>query len=212
MKKGIGIESLCFTPDGRHLAIAGTDSRIRVCLTFLLFRKTLPQPSLAIQLWEISKKRMCSTYTFSGYVPDLDVSPNGRFLACTLGQDVVMWCIRDGSKKTFGDSTADRYSFIKFSRNGQCIVTVDPEDTLRMWNTRSGDLIARWAKHENHIRSVMGLRGSYHKSLRFWTISSVATAEADQQEELPSFTGHTVRLVYKPCKLYVHVISEPHVL
>ena len=51
-----------------------------------------------------------------------------------------------------------------------------------------------WTEHEPDTQKVKGLRTRYHKSLRFWTISSVDenTIADDQEEEILLFTGHRV--------------------
>ena len=192
--KKLGLWYLCFAPDGRHLATTGSDDRVRVCLDSPTLRSPFLNPHF--QLWEICEKRVLSTYGMTAGVHILDISPNRRFLACASYMGIIMWRIRDGSKKIFTDSSTYAYSYIKFSPNGLYILTVDFQHTLRIWNVRTGHLIGRLTEHEPDTQKIKGLRTRYNKSQRFWTISSVdeSTTAGDQPEEEENllFTGHRV--------------------
>jgi hypothetical protein len=150
--------------------------------------------NLHFQLWNISEKRVRSSYGSISNAAIFEVSPNGRFLACASYQGITLWRLRDGSKKILSESSPYAYSFIRFSPNGLYIVVVDSQNTLKIWNIRTGRLEGKWTKDQDAL-SVKGLRGRYHLSQHFWTINSFganATAEEDQEEKILLYTGHMV--------------------
>jgi WD40 repeat protein len=204
----LGIWYLRFAPDGRHLAATGTDDRIRVCLPSFSPRKRFL--NLHFQLWNISEKRVRSAYGMISNAAVFDISPGGRFLACASFEGIIIWRIRDGSKQILRDNSSYAVTFVRFSPNGLYIVTVDFQDMLTIWNIRTGHIVARWTKHEKNPQNVNGLRGRYHESQRFWTVSSVGentTAEEDQEEEILLFTGHSVRLVLYQTPLFSYTFT-----
>jgi WD40 repeat protein len=145
----------------------------------------------------------------TAYIAALDISPNGRVLACASTEGIIMWRLRDGSKKIFSSSVSHHpYSFIRFSRNGLYIAAVDSRNVLHLWNIRTCQQLAR---QEVNTQNLGGLRIHYHDTLRFWTVSSVG-AEESQEEEILLFTGHKVHLLcirtLEPTKLYFKPIFD----
>lgn len=108
--------SVGFSPDGRVLAIAGTDSTVH--LVGVANGKPYGQ-------------------ALTGAGTDLQFSPDGKVVATGgIGMSVHLWDLATG--KPHGQPVGDAGSFFRFSPDGKLLAAVDAGYTVRLWDVATG--------------------------------------------------------------------------
>ena len=121
--------TLCFSPDGKHLAGAGTENRIWI--------------------WDIrSGKIVHKLDGHQSWIETLDFSPDGKTLA-SGGQDNVarLWDVDKGMEKNVPASHRYWAFGCSFSHDGKTVATAGGDGTTRIWNATTGAQL-RKIKHE----------------------------------------------------------------
>lgn len=150
---------------------------------------------------------MRAAFTHHSTLESLCFSPDGRFIVGGEGLCIRIWSLRDGSSKTLLDDAANIFG-ITFSPNGRNIASVDFDGLLRIWNTRTGQLLDTWLGHTGmglcvaFIPDGMGLvSGGADGILKYWDVSSLSDMELGRYGGSPGerfqlirkFEGHDVR-------------------
>jgi WD40 repeat protein len=147
-------------------------------------------------------------YSESAY-RSLCFSPNGHFLVAGERQRVRIWSLRDGSSKTLLDDASTTYS-ITFSPDGRHIASIDYGAWLRIWDTRTGQLLDTWNGNTQEGLCVAfspdgkGLvSGGTNGILRYWDVSSlgmeigrggvIGGTPGQRFQQIRKFDGHSVR-------------------
>jgi WD40 repeat protein len=215
------IRTVCFSPDS-HLLATGAEDRI-------------------IRIWDISKRSIRAT--LKGHEQDiysLDWSIDGRIIVSGSGDKTVkIWDASTGQCLRTVSNDSDTSLPVQTNRDsgvtsvainpvdGYTIVAGSLDEMVRIWDSRTGQLLERFVGHTNSVYSVAFspdgksvVSGSLDKSLKVWDISP-ATLEriknppsSEKGETLvsaswrQSFSGHGdfVLSVAFPGKNYYHPV------
>lgn len=140
---------------------------------------------------------------------DLDFSPNGQNIGSASGNDIVIWRVRDGSSNVLNDGNIMNghwYRRFKFSPNGSHIAAAHGDGFLRIWDSRTHQLVVKWHGHNNVVSSLvfmpdgMGLLtcGKFDDSINYWKVAALGDLQLtptmqDTVTLFHEFEGHTVR-------------------
>ena len=120
-----GVMSLTFSSDGKKIATRGHDSTVR--------------------LWEVETGKEIHRWT----VPPIDSGqaggnqvafhPSGRELAALAGTGTVVWSVETKAEIR----SLKNEVFLAYSPDGKLLATLRDGMSITIWNTESGDIIAR---------------------------------------------------------------------
>ncbi|MEK0188664.1 WD40 repeat domain-containing protein, partial [Microcoleus anatoxicus] len=121
------INMLSFSPDGKTLATAGKDSKVK--------------------LWDLSGKKKYEFQAMSGSVTSISFSPDSKFLAAAgIESNAALWQIFPIPKTrlmpVFLPGHNGLVRSVNFSQKGDFLTTLDGKSTVRIWNS-SGKLIKK---------------------------------------------------------------------
>jgi glucose repression regulatory protein TUP1 len=218
------IRTVCFSPDS-HLLATGAEDRI-------------------IRIWDISKRSIRAT--LKGHEQDiysLDWSIDGRIIVSGSGDKTVkIWDASTGHCLRTVSNESDTSLPVQTNRDsgvtsvainpidGYTIVAGSLDEMVRIWDSRTGQLLERFVGHTNSVYSVAFspdgksvVSGSLDKSLKVWDISP-ATLEriknppsSEKSETLvtaswrQSFSGHgdfVLSVAFPGKNYYNHVAGE----
>ena len=134
------IRCLAYSPDGKSLISGGQDNVMRI--------------------WSVEDDR--ETLVVRGHashVRDCDFSADGSLLL-SGGRDqmIKLWKLEQyGESKVFGDSEASQQDAVlaaRFSHDGSQIVTASRDRTAALWDSRSQQLLQRFAEGHDFLAST----------------------------------------------------------
>lgn len=158
------IRSVCFSPDGYHLATGAEDKIIRI--------------------WEISARAV--RHKFSGHEQDiysLDYSSDGRYIASGSGDRTVrLWDIQN-TQCMLKLSIEDGVTTVAISGDNRFLAAGSLDKSVRVWDIQTGNLLERLEDsggnpgHKDSVYSVAfspGSRelvsGSLDRTIRMWEL------------------------------------------
>jgi len=179
------VTSVCFSPDGRYIASGSGDS---------------------IRLWNMETGEEVRRFEgHTHYVTSVCFSPDGRYIASAGGQDstIRLWNIETGGEvRRFEEHILCVNSVVRrFERHILCVNSVcfSPDgryiasgcdNTIRLWNVRTGREVRRFEGHTNYVTSVCFspdgryiASGSGDRTISLWDVRT--------GEEVRRFEGHT---------------------
>ncbi|KAJ1344742.1 hypothetical protein BSLG_000265 [Batrachochytrium salamandrivorans] len=174
-RKDYYIRSVVFSPDGRFIASGAEDHLVRIC--------DIEQQSIKLRL----PGHQLDIYS-------IDWSRDGKFIASASGDRTVkIWdpvtgactmtlsCDDDSAHSAPGaDAPKDAglTSVAIRPSDSRCVAAGAIDDTIRLWDAVTGQLLERFVGHQNSVYAVAfsptGLSlvsGSLDKTLRIWDIS-----------------------------------------
>jgi len=158
------IRSVCFSPDGQHLATGAEDKTVKV--------------------WDINHKRVL--HTFTGHELDiysLDFSQDGRFIVSGSGdKKAKIWDIEKGRCAfTLGNEEVgpkDGVTSVAISPDGRLVAAGSLDRIVRLWDAQTGYFLERYEGHADSVYSVAFspdgkslASGSLDKTLKLWDLS-----------------------------------------
>ncbi len=156
--------SVSFSPDGKTLASASHDQRIK--------------------LWNVASGKELNTLAgHSSTGSSIAFSPDGKTLvSVSMDETVKLWDVAKGKKlKTFKIKPLDAIS-IAFSRDGKTVAFGSNDGTVKLWDVASGKVLKTFAGHTNPVYSIKfsldgktlasGSLGSDDKTIKLWDVAS----------------------------------------
>ncbi|HEU4478873.1 MAG TPA: PQQ-binding-like beta-propeller repeat protein [Pyrinomonadaceae bacterium] len=176
------LTSLAFSPDGKLIASAGNSYRITLW-------NTATGKELRSPIGESSGGGMSS-------VKKVAFSPDGKVLAASYEESVVLWNVASGRKLlSIEDASA---SSLAFSPDGRMIATGSGDGTMKLWDAATGKELRAFAGHDDwHGSKFFGpevnsltfspdgktlASGSHDSLIKLWDVANGAL--------LRTFVGH----------------------
>ncbi|KAI0854733.1 hypothetical protein F4860DRAFT_522507 [Xylaria cubensis] len=129
------IRSVCFSPDGKHLATGGQGKLVRV--------------------WDIASRTIRST--FAGHEQDihsLDFSRDGRTIAsCSADRTVRLWDI-ESNTSILTLTTEDIIMSVAISPDTKYLAAGSLDRSVYVWDLHLGSLLRRFDGHEDMVYSI----------------------------------------------------------
>ncbi len=175
-RRGFGhsspVNSLAYSPDGRHIASGSDDGSIKI--------------------WEADSGK--ALLILSGYpfpVNSVAYSPNGRHIASVSWDDSIKIWEADSGKSLL---TLSVHSYtvnsLAYSPDGRHIVSGSDYGSIKIWEADSGKALLTFSGHSSPVNSVAYspdgrhiASGSRDNSIKIW--------EADSGKSLLTFSGHS---------------------
>lgn len=153
------VNSLCFSPDEKTLAIGSNDNKVR--------------------LWNVETGVNTKTLVgHSGYVLSVCFSPDGKTLVSgSRDQTVRLWNVETGENtKTLNGHPNSVYS-VRFSPDGKTLASAD--FTVRLWNVATGENTKKLEGHRDYVNSMSFspdgntlASGSRDHTVRLWDLKT----------------------------------------
>ena len=114
------INSIAFSPNGKHLIISSHDSRIII--------------------WDVATGKEIRTLQEHGKIAfSLAYSPNGKIIVSgSYGGTIMMWDEITGRSIRTIKGHEDHINSITFSQDGNTFLTVSYDNTIKLWNANTG--------------------------------------------------------------------------
>lgn len=180
-KEGNRFLCAAFSPDGRFLAAAGTDSIIRI--------------------WDpTTGKPVSGLKGHDGNIYNVQFSPDGRFLASGgIDLTIRLWEVVTGKEiLKFTDRVPNYYRAV-FSPDGATLASANKDGSVTLWDVATGKPLRTLAGHLDRVRGIAfspdGTRlatGGQDHTLRLWDVRTGKELAAPKKSE------HIRRLVFSP--------------
>ncbi len=166
-----GVNSVCFSPDGRYALSGGNDYTLR--------------------LWEVATGK--ELRRFEGHtdrVYSVCFSPDGRYaLSGSEDNTLRLWEVATAMELRRFEGHINRVNSVCFSPDGRYALSGSADKTLSLWDTETGKELRRVRGHGHAVRSVCFSPDGRHALsggddyLRLWEVGT--------GKEVRRFEGHT---------------------
>ncbi len=206
------INSITFSPNGKQLAYATDDAKIKILdlkniketriiqgfsfavnkVVYSSDKKTIAFAcnDKTIKIWDsVNGKQISVLKGHIDEVSSVSFSPDNKYLISS-GKDLKLW---DLEKKEEIHTFSDRYysgRAIQFSPDGRTILSVYRDHSIRLFDTLSKKLIRIYKGHQSSIQSIdfspdskYFVSSDYDRTIKFW--------ELKNSLELISITEHS---------------------
>jgi WD40 repeat protein len=161
------ILKVCFSPDGRYLAISGHHSEVWLIST---------------QTWLLERKLT----GIDGRVRDLSFSKDNKIAACSSSKYVRVWDLdSDNFSQTFKGYTKPVRT-VAFSQRSNTVWAGGEDQTLKLWDIRRNECLRTMYGYSNPIWSTIGSQkssiiftGDEEGCLRIWDVEKAIEDEGD---------------------------------
>ena len=133
----MGVREICFSPDGKWIAVLN---------------------HISIRLFDTSDGESIKTIEFGDTFfrsECMCVSPDGRWIATGGGRNLIkLWDAATGKEVRSFKGHSDAVTCVSFNPDGQQIVSGSQDGTVKQWNVASGQEIVTRRGHTDRITSV----------------------------------------------------------
>jgi WD40 repeat protein len=129
------VAAVAATPDGKTLAIAGTDG--------------------VIKLWDVTRRQVQTT--LKGLEPNvqgLAFAHDGKVLAGVSDKAVRLWDLTTGQELRTLQANKFKFTSAAFSPDGKVLATGCRDRTVRLWRIDTGELLATLKGHRGAVLAV----------------------------------------------------------
>jgi uncharacterized caspase-like protein len=210
--KGLCLDCLAFSPDGKILASASFDGTINLWAVGtgkLLHSLTGHQDTVhaiafspdgkwlvsggkdnTLKLWEVSSGNLLQTLTgHQDWVLSVAFSPEGRWLASSSYQEIKLWDANKGQLWGTMTGPSGWVLSVAFSPKGRWLALGSDDNTLGLWEVGKGKQLLSLTGHNALVRSVAFsakgrwlASGSADHSVKLWDVN--------RAKLLRTLTGH----------------------
>jgi WD40 repeat protein len=203
--------AVTFSPDGKSLAIGGSDNKIRLwdvatykeiglfqghrdTITSIAFSSNAPRLASAgidetIRVWNTDTGRETLTITIPGAkVTNVAFSPDGEWIATAgLGSKLRLLDSTTGKENEILEASDRSDVCVAFSPDGQHLAAAGLEQAIRLWDLKSGKVVQTISAHQGPINQVAFTDNGHIISaggqvLRLWDLAV--------GKEIHTFSGH----------------------
>jgi WD40 repeat protein/alpha-L-arabinofuranosidase len=200
-----GVDTVCFSRDGRWLASGGGDKIVRI--------------------WDMNTMKTVQLLTgHKAGIRCVAFSPDGRFLAsASIDQSVKVWSVADGKEQFTLNDHKGQVLGVAFSPDGRYLASGSLDKTLCLWDLQTRQPVRRFVGHTDSVTKIAfsqdgrwllsgccGLHKSgdwwgpgNDKTIRLWDVKS-----GKQLKEFKGHTGHIWCVAFSPDGKLVASASE----
>ncbi len=173
---GTRLETVAISPEGRYIAAGGWDGVVKI------WQRGSDEPPRVIP------------HAPTSFVNDLDFSPDGRWLATGSsdreGGYLRLWNVETSELVRRFDGHDDTVLSVRFSKQGDHLLTSSYDNTARLWDVESGQLLQTFVGHDWWVWSARFspdekriVTASHDGTVLIWSVET-------GQPEMPPFMGH----------------------
>lgn len=147
------VTSLQYLPKGRSVLT-------HICLLDIVRSLQAYSPQTGASLWKLSGLPVCPQ--------ELDVHPDEKIMAFSSESSIFVWDIVKNKKIHLWTDHNGKITHLRFSPDGNVLLSGSSSGELKAWNVASGTLIRSFLGHKASIRSF-----SFHPSGEYFASSSI---------------------------------------
>ena len=188
------VDSVAFSPDGQTLASGSWDKTIR--------------------LWNVNTGEFIDTLEgHTSGVSSIAFSPDGKTLASgsadntirlwNAGKSEVLWDLETGERQNTErhlrtlEGHNRSVNSVAFSPDGQTLASGSRDETIRLWNVNTGELMDTFAEHASRVYSIAfspdGQRlasGNWDDPIQLWNVNTGELIAAFGDDRMGWRSGH----------------------
>jgi WD40 repeat protein len=166
---GNEVNKAAWDPDGTRLAYASDDTTIKIWALQDLLDAPDRQPDLGNAI-------ILTGHT--GYVLDVDWSPDGKRLASAAYDGIRIWSARGGpSTDMLVGHDAGEVRSVDWNADGKTLLSASVDKSVRVWNTDTGASVAKLTGHQDWVYDARWhpelskiASGSQDRMVRIWDL------------------------------------------
>ncbi|MBN1935928.1 MAG: TIR domain-containing protein [Anaerolineae bacterium] len=188
---GNEVNKAAWSPDGARFAYASDDKTIKIWV----LRDLLASPD---RWTEIASTVVLTGHT--GYVLDVDWSPDGSRLASAAYDGIRIWNAGGGPSidRLVGHEAGEVRS-VDWSPDGTLLLSASVDKSIRVWNVSTGASIAKLTGHKDwvfdarwHPQERLIASASLDRMVRVWTLARPSV------DILTGYSGEVRRVAWSP--------------
>jgi|GEM_PF-5091889 tetratricopeptide (TPR) repeat protein len=132
-----------------------------------------------IRIWDLKTGNLLRTIRNNSPVMDLDITPNGRYIAACSKNNVIR--IYDTETGTLSKTFEGHKSYVRdleISRDGNYLISGDLDGVVKIWDLGSGKLLRSFQAHQTSVTSISIAPNSFYfitcgldHLIRFWWLA-----------------------------------------
>jgi WD40 repeat protein len=162
-----GVNSVCFSPDGRYALSGSWD--------------ILGSLDKTLKLWDVKTGECLRTFEgHEGGVISVCFSPDGRYaLSGSVDDTLKLWDVETGKCLRTFEGHKWIVCSVSFSPDGRYALSRSEDKTLKLWDVKTGKCLRTFEGHKGGVISVCfspdgryALSGSWDDTLKLWDVKT----------------------------------------